>query len=300
MNDDRILTVLNEMSEDEMIEKVILPLYEKKFREYFFDIEFSGKDKREDEGVDITYYEIAKDTKTKQYRGIQVKQGEINTGKSANGIVAIRIQAEQAFEKNISNVTDKKTYRIQKYVVLTTGKIQAKARAHIVEKLAHHAIEFVDGKMLCAWIRESFLPELVKICDVEEIEEDNEENDATPLEVITEHLKENCKSDINTILATYRVLDTNQQAILKALMELRVGKHIAIAAIINRKAQYVEEDLRTMCGEDLLEHTESGYSLNTLSDEWSRIYGEATEYTEMLGYQEDEVQIRDIIMILFP
>ena len=87
LNDERILELLNTYSEDEMIEKVILPLYKKRFKGKFYSIEFTGKDKREDGGVDITYYEIKPDTKAKRYSGVQVKQGAINTGKGANGFL---------------------------------------------------------------------------------------------------------------------------------------------------------------------------------------------------------------------
>jgi hypothetical protein len=113
LNDEVILKQLNEYGEDEMIEKVILPLYKKRFKGKFHSIEFTGKNKVEDGGVDLLYYEVKADTKSRSYAGVQVKQGAVNTGKGANGIAAIGIQAQQAFTKPIADTTDKKTYKIQ-------------------------------------------------------------------------------------------------------------------------------------------------------------------------------------------
>ena len=58
LSDEGILEKLNSLTEDEMIEKVVLPLYRKRFHGKFHNIEFNGKDKREDGGIDILYYEI--------------------------------------------------------------------------------------------------------------------------------------------------------------------------------------------------------------------------------------------------
>jgi Restriction endonuclease len=193
MKDDEILNHLNAMSEDEMIEAVIVPLYQKRFPS-FFDVEFSGKDKREDRGIDITYYEIGRETDAKEYCGVQAKQGDINTGKSANGIAAISIQAQQAFNKAIANTRDKKNYRIQGYTVLTTGNILAKARSQIVDQFEHKTIRFVDGKTLCGWIREYWLEDIKALCGT--VDEHEEDEDFDPVATIVEHLQKRCARDI--------------------------------------------------------------------------------------------------------
>ena len=153
-------------------------LYQKAFSS-FCDVEFTGKDKREDDGIDITYYEVGRETGGKEYCGVQVKQDDINTGKSANGIAAIAIQAQQGFNKLIANTTDKKSYRIQGYTVLTTGSIKAKARSQIVDQFEHKIIRFVDGPRLCEWIREFWLEEIKDLCGT--AEESEEEEDLDPV-----------------------------------------------------------------------------------------------------------------------
>jgi hypothetical protein len=168
VKDEDIIAHLDSISEDEMVKQVIVPLYRKRFKT-FKKVEFSGKDKREDDGIDITYYEIGRETKLKEYGGVQAKQGTINTGKGANGIAAIGLQAQQAFNKPIANVEDKKTYRIHGYTVLTTGDIQPKARAQIVDQFEHKSIRFVDGKTLSEWIRESWLTEFIALFGSPEI-----------------------------------------------------------------------------------------------------------------------------------
>lgn len=295
MKDEDIISCLDSMSEDDMTENVIVPLYKARFSS-FHDIEFTGKDKREDEGIDITYYEIGRETRGKEYCGIQVKQGEINTGKGTNGIAAIGIQAQQAFDKKISNATDKKNYRIQAYTVLTTGDILPKARGKIVDQFEHKNIRFVDGKNLCKWIRENWFEEMKNLCSA--TEEDEEDEDVEPVAFITGHLRDHCSKEIREIRATYEVVDGSQQDILKALMLLGHEKATAIAARLGQKVYIVQETLDAMQREDLIDIDEDGYSLGGLSAAWSHIMSEAEERIGVLGY-DNELSIEDIIEDLF-
>jgi hypothetical protein len=295
MKNDEILNHLNAMSEDEMIEAVIVPLYQKRFSS-FFDVEFSGKDKREDGGIDITYYETGRETGAKEYCGVQVKQGDINTGKSANGIAAISIQAQQAFNKPIANTRDKKNYRIQGYTVLTTGNIQAKARSQIVDQFEHKTIRFVDGKTLCGWIREDWLEEIRALCGT--VDEHEEDEDLDPVAAIVEHLEKRCARDIAEIRETYDVVDGSYQDIIKALMVLERAKATRIAAYVKRKVDHVKEDLDAMRREDLVDIDEDGYSLNSISRAWSSIRTEAEDRIETLGYGS-ELKVKDVVDSLF-
>lgn len=296
MKDEEIIECLDAMSEDEMIENVILPLYKKRFKT-FQDIEFSGKDKREDEGIDITYYEIGRETGAKEYNGIQVKQGNINSGKSANGIAAIAVQAQQAFSKPIANIKDKKSYKIQGYTVLTTGVIQAKARMQIVDQFEHKAIRFVDGKEICNWIRENWLAEFQVFCKGP-VEEEHEEDDADPIDVVVEFVEKRCAVELTEIRETYNVIDGSKQDILKALMILGHAKITRIAAHVGRKVDYVREDADTMRQEDLLWIDDSGYAIDSLAIAWGRIKSVAEERIEALGYGE-EIGDAELVAALF-
>lgn len=295
MRDEDILTHLDSLSEDEMVEQVIVPLYRKRFKT-FKKVEFTGKDKREDDGLDITYYEIGRETKLKEYGGVQVKQGTINTGKGANGIAAIGIQAQQAFNKPIANVEDKKNYKIQGYTVLTTGDIQPKARAQIIDQFEHKTIRFVDGKTLCEWIRESWLTEFTAIfgSPVTPEEDDSEE----PLDAVLEHLRKKCRKEISEIEGIYSVVDGSQQGIFKALMVLGTAKAVKIAAFVQRKVYHVEPDLDAMCREDLISADEEGFWLNVFGTAWDRIRSEAEERIELLGYS-GEIEVSDVVEELF-
>lgn len=296
MEDEEILDCLDNMSEDEMIEKVIIPLYRKRFKS-FRDIEFSGKDKREDEGIDITYYEIGRETGGKEYGGVQVKQGDINTGKGANGIAAIGVQAHQAFNKRIANSGDKKEYRIQGYTVLTTGTIHPKARVQIADQFQHKTIRFVDGKRLAEWIRDGFLDEMKLLCN--QCEEPEEDDALDPLTAILDHVGERCSDDIDELRDVYQVLDGTKQDILKVLMALDGHvKATRIAARIGRKVTYLQEDLDSMVEEDLLYVDEDGYCLDSIAAAWSRIKSEAEDRIETLDYA-GELSIEHVVKGLF-
>ncbi len=295
MKDEDIIAHLDSLSEDDMVEKVIVPLYRKRFKT-FKKVEFSGKDKREDDGIDITYYEIGRETNSKEYGGVQVKQGTINTSKGANGIAAISIQAQQAFNKPIANVEDKKNFKIQGYTVLTTGDIQPKARAQIVDQFEHKTIRFVDGKTLCDWIRDSWLTEFTELFGTPEATDDDDGEE--PLDAILEYLHKKCRKAISEIEAIYSVVDGSQQGILKALMILGNSKAVKIAAFVQRKVYHIEPDLDVMIREDLLSADEDGYWLNEFGSAWDRIRSEAESRIELLGYG-DEIEISDVVEGLF-
>lgn len=299
MTNEEIVAYLNSLSEDEMIEKVILPLYKKRFANSFRRIEFSGKDKREDEGIDITFYEMSRETSAKEYCGVQVKQGAINNGKGANGVAALSVQADQAFNKKISDTDDKKTYKIHAYTILTTGVIQAKARAAIVDRFEHKPIRFIDGEKLCEWIRESFSEEIRALAGCQDDIEDGE-GGGDPADVIIEYLKKNFAADVEVVSSTLAVLDGAKKSIVCALMENGGLKTVRLARAVGRTVHNIEDDLSDLCREELLDVDEEGYSLGAeLYGPWRRIERKFEERVVALGYDDDDVTIGDIIERLF-
>lgn len=300
LNDETILNFLNTFSEDEMTEKVILPLYSKRFKGKFHGIEFTGKNKVEDGGVDLLYYEIKADTKSKSYSGVQIKQGAINTGKGANGIAAISIQAQQAFNKPINDTTDKKSYRIHSYVLLTPGEIQAKARAQIVDQFEHKPIDFVDGKALCEWIREDFSVEFGDILKAAGVEsEEEEDEDLSPLEAVQTFVQDKYEAEIDDITATIHTISTAQAKIYKALMFLGCATTFEIAKHLGRKSTFIEDDIDQLLGESVIRSDDGGYEIKASADEWSTVSKAIAKRIGQLGYDDGTVSVEEIMEELF-
>lgn len=298
MTDQEIIECLNSLSEDEMIEKVLVPLYRKRFKGEFYDVEFTGKDKREDQGIDITYYERSKDTKAKEYSGVQVKQGKINTGKGDNGIAAISIQAQQAFSKSISDVSEKSNYFIKNYIILTTGSITSAARAQIVDQFADKNFRFIDDKKLLEWINESYWDEFKSTFELDEVEEDVTD-DRSPLESIIFYLENNHKKEIEHIEESLNVLDPYQVKIVKTLMLESPLKEFSIAKAIGTSISNLRDDIQELVNQEVLDGDEDGLWINyDIFGYWPRIQMEAENRIEQLDYI-DEVTIEDVIEELF-
>lgn len=298
MNDAEILKCLNDISEDEMIEKVIIPLYQKKFSKRFYDIEFTGKDKKEDQGIDITYYEISPDTKAKEYFGIQVKQGDINTGKGANGIAAISVQAQQAFTKKIPNVKDKSSYYIKTYIILTTGDIKAKAREQIVDQFKDKNFRFIDGKTLVEWIKATYLSEFMSKFDIED-EEDEEDEDKSPIESIISFLDDEFRKEIKEIRASFKALDNYKCRIIRELMIESPLKGFTIAKKIGISKSGIEAEFAELVREDVLSVDEDGYCIEYSNfGNWNAVLQGAESRIDQLGY-DTEIEIDQIVDGLF-
>lgn len=298
LSDEVILEKLNTLSEDEMIEQVVLPLYKKRFHGRFHNLEFTGKDKREDGGIDITYYEITADTKTKRYAGVQVKQGAINTGKSANGVAALNIQAEQAFTKPIYDVNDKQEFRLASYTILTSGEIQAKARGAIVDQFKHKPIAFVDGKMLCGWIRESFKDEFTALIGENEEAEVENDDSLSPAETVAQFVEDSHESDLTDIRKTLETLGTFEKKIVRELMINGTGTAFAIAKRLGKKQYLLEQRLNDLLGEEVVELSDGGYTLAVSSDEIYRVRKAVQKRIDQLGYG-GEIDFTDVVDFLF-
>lgn len=274
------------------------PLYRKRFGGKFHNVEFSGKDKREDGGIDIVYYEITADTKNKRYAGVQVKQGVINTSKGANGIAAITIQAQQAFTKPIYDTTDKKEYRLASYVLLTTGEIQPKARASIVDQFEHQPIDFIDGKQLCGWIRESYKDEFAGLLNEGEEDDEGEDESLSPAEIVARHVGQSHDSDLDDIRKTLQTLGTFEEKIVRDLMINGSGTTFAIAKRLGRRQSLLEESLNDLVAEGVLDLDDGGYCLSVSAVEVGRVRNAIESRIAKLGYG-DELEFADVVDHLF-
>jgi hypothetical protein len=298
LSDEVILEKLNSFTEDEMIEKVVLPLYRRRFQGKFHKIEFSGKDKREDGGIDILYYELTADTNNKRYAGVQVKQGAINTGKGANGIAAITIQAQQAFNKPIYDTADKREYRLASYVLLTTGEIQPKARASIVDQFEHKPIDFIDGKQLCGWIRDSYKDEFTALLGDGEEKDEGEDESLSPAEIVAQYVEQSHDSDLDDIHKTLQTLGTFEKKIVRDLMINGSGTTFAIAKRLGKRQSLLEEPLSDLVAEGVLDVDDDGYYLAASADELNRVRDAIEKRIAKLGY-EGELEFTDVMDHLF-
>lgn len=298
MIEEEILNNLNSLSEDAMIEEVILPVYKKKFKNCFYDIEFTGKDKKEDQGIDITYYEVSRDTIGKEYFGIQVKQGKINTSKGANGISSIAIQAQQAFTKKIPNIKEKGSYYITTYIILTTGEITSAARIKIVDDFKGKNIRFIDGKTLAGWIRNDFMQEFYVIFPQEE-DEDETDEDESPLQSIVKYIEENFEEEIDEIQGSLNTVDSSKIKILKILMISGGMRKFEIAKKLGKSMNYIDFDIVELLQEDIIDGDENGFSINyDMFGDWKIVKRQTLERIEQLGYN-DEIDIEDVIEAIF-
>ncbi|MBM9578649.1 hypothetical protein JWG45_16000 [Leptospira sp. 201903070] len=288
-NDEQIIEKLNSLTENDMIEKIIIPIYKVKFKNRFYDIENTGKNKQEDQGIDITYYEISEDTKTRVYSGIQVKQDDINTGSGANGISAIIIQANQAFLKKIADTTNKNTFYIKTFKILTTKNILPKARMQIVDQLKDKNIEFITGKDLIKWIRESFEREFLNIFpEVSDISEENDEK-ITPIGAVLEYIENNFKDEIDDLKSSFKPLDGESKKIIFSIILHKNINPYQIGKQISSSKQSVIESIDNLRSDGLVDYDDEGEIFIATSDfdELEPLNKEIEDRIKLLGYTKE-------------
>lgn len=287
-----IIEKLDSLDEDLMTCDILIPLYSKRFKGRFHEIEFSGGKKGTEQGCDITYYEITPDTKAKEYTGIQVKQGNIDSSKNHNtGIAAISIQAEQAFSKQIDNTKDKAKYFIKTFIILTTGDILATARATIVDQFSKKNIRFIDGKEISKWITECYLDEFIDYFSLDDIDEDEEE-ELDPVEVIVEYIGEKYSRNIKELRKSFIPYGSHStiSEIIIFLIENGRSKPFDIARELESSKEYIEEKIVEMMRDDIIDGDEDGVSV--VSDhfsDYSMIKDEAIKRIDKLGYDSDDI-----------
>lgn len=153
------------LSENEITQQIIIPCLQKismhnsyKFR----GIHFTGGS--EEQGTDIEYYEMIGPDSFRHYTGIQVKKRNLSVSAAAELIN----QGNRAFEKDIIDPADGRTYRIHRWIVATTGTISPPAKREIQTSLDRHGkpITFWDGVKLGEFILENYYSEFVNILQV--------------------------------------------------------------------------------------------------------------------------------------
>jgi hypothetical protein len=296
LTDELIIERLNSINEDKMTEDIIIPLYKKKFEGKFHEFEFTGGKKGTEEGCDIVYYEVTHDTAAKEYTGIQVKQGDITSSKNPNtGIAAIEIQAAQAFSKKIDNIKDKAIFYIKTFVILTTGDVLPDARSKIVDRFNDKNIRFIVGRDIAKWIREVYSLEFISYFNIQEKEVP--QKSLSPTQSIVEYLETNFPSQVESIQKSFRPYGAKsiESRIIILLLEKGRSKIYNIAREAERTIEAIEDCIREMREEDLVDADEDGIYLKTnIFNDYTYLKDEGIDRIEKLGYS-NEVDINAIM-----
>jgi hypothetical protein len=153
------------LSENEITKQIIVPCLQKismrnsyKFR----GMHFTGG--RDEQGTDIEYYEMIGPDSFRHYTGIQVKKTNISVA-AARELIN---QGNRAFEKEIIDLADGRSYRLHRWIVATTGTISPDAKRQIQTELARYGrpITFWDGVKVGEYILDNFYYEFVSILQV--------------------------------------------------------------------------------------------------------------------------------------
>ncbi|MDO8635888.1 MAG: NACHT domain-containing protein, partial [Dehalococcoidia bacterium] len=147
MNIEEKLKVLQDFSEKELVNKVVLPLFKCMG---FMDIRKThGSGEK---GLDLVFYK-EDDFGEREYSGVQVKAVKIHgaAGKRGNAIELLN-QASQAFSYSFIDIYGNKPENIDKFVILTSCDIDIDAIRSIEDELRNQGklkkIQFIDGHKL--------------------------------------------------------------------------------------------------------------------------------------------------------
>ena len=154
------------LSEDEISKQILVPLLHKisgKNSYSLRDIQFTGG--RDERGIDIQYYEVVGPDKLRFYTGIQAKKKDL----SISAATELINQGTQAFDKDIIDASEGRSYRLNRWIVATTGGITQPAKDEIYTQLNRYGkpIAFWDGVRVGEFILEHFYQEFVTILKVD-------------------------------------------------------------------------------------------------------------------------------------
>jgi hypothetical protein len=154
------------LSENDISKRVIVPCLQKiSMRNSYSlrNVRFTGGSY--EKGTDIEYYEIMGPDKLRFYTGIQAKKGNLNQSDATQLIT----QGTQAFEKDITDPSEGRAYRLNRWIVTTTGNISPPAKEEIHKHLDRYGklISFWDGAKVGEFVLGNFYQEFVNILSVD-------------------------------------------------------------------------------------------------------------------------------------
>lgn len=220
LTDEFIIKKLNSLHEHKMAKDIFVPLLKKKGLK---GVRFTGG--TDEEGIDVEFYEKSSADGSRQYVGIQFKQGDISySSRGKNGSVKdIKNQAEEAFSKPILEVNSGGCHYLSRFIVATTGEINKDARKMINRAKSQGQqlnITYWDGEDLAEDIREYWEREFIEYFQVSEkqLKSMSEISDSDYI-VTSDYIEENYHDIVEKCRKCVKMLSISQKEIVKAFLD---------------------------------------------------------------------------------
>ena len=151
--DARLRSRIQALSEDGLLEFVILPLLERMGFEGLRKVRFHG---REEFGRDVMPFRRATAFGTLEYAAVQTKAAKIHgTASRAGNAGEIISQAQQALRVSFVDELDNERKRIDKFVVTSSAAITPSARRHIEDSIeGNRKLILIDLDRLVGLVRQ--------------------------------------------------------------------------------------------------------------------------------------------------
>lgn len=158
--DARLCSRIRSLSEDALLELVVMPLLARMGFEGLRKVEFHG---REEFGRDVMPFRQSTAFGTFEYAAVQTKAAKIHGTSSRPGNAGeIISQAQQALRVSFIDEFDNERKRIDKFIVITSAAITPSARRHIEESFeGNRRLVLIDLDRLVALVRKHRLHQYV-------------------------------------------------------------------------------------------------------------------------------------------
>ena len=284
LSDELIMEKLNSLHEHKMAKDIFVKLLKKKGLK---GVRFVGG--RDENGIDIEYYEESNADGTRQYAGIQFKKGDITySAKGGKGtVVSIKNQAEEAFVKDIFD-SNGNAYHISRFIVAATGEINDSARK-MINKAKNRGeqtnITYWDFEKLSEDIREYHLEEFIEYFNLSENDENDDFGDDDEYVITDDYIENNYRELVNEARKCVKMFSFSQRKIIKAVTDNYFKSNSQIIFIgdllyeIGRTQEDVRDDIIELQNLESIEFDERHISLK----------GRANSLIELAGCIIDEM-----------
>ena len=163
--DARLRSRIESLSEDGLLELVILPLLERMGFEGIRKVRFHG---REEFGRDVMPFRQTTAFGTLEYAAVQTKAAKIHgTASRAGNASEIISQAQQALRVSFVDELDNERKRIDKFIVIASAAITPSARRHIEDSFeGNRQLILIDLDRLVGLVRQYRLHHYVLFADM--------------------------------------------------------------------------------------------------------------------------------------
>jgi hypothetical protein len=240
----------------------------------------------DEQGVDIEYYELTQPENDKSYVGIQFKKGDLvySSGGSKNSVKEVKNQAEEAFEKEMHDISEHSTRFISRFIVATTGDINEKARKYIGrarQKGQDRRIDYWDGDRLAEYIQDNWVEEFIVYFG---INAEEEEDDYKIVDI--EYIEENYENLVQKCQRLRTTINSSEWTIVRTIFGLLAetsGSSIPLADLLmelENTEEYYSEEFKHLAELSYVYADESGFYLD----------GHAGSLLELFSAIEEELE----------